>query len=80
VIIARQPWWVSRSNFKSSSGGPRICIGWRYGMLFMKSVLVNFLRNYEASSELNYKELDYELIISMKIAQKTMISIKKRDF
>jgi cytochrome P450 len=71
-----------KPNFQSSNlpGGPRICIGWRYGMLFVKSCLVNFLRNYKASTSLKFEELDYEITISMKIIQRCMISIEKRDF
>lgn len=61
-------------------GGPRICIGWRYGTLFVKSVLANFLRKYEVDTTLKYEELSFELLISMKVVQKCMITLKKRDF
>jgi cytochrome P450 len=60
------------------SGGPRLCIGWRYGMLFMKACLVNFLRNYEATTSLKFEELEYEVTLTMKIVQRCMISVKKR--
>lgn len=61
-------------------GGPRLCIGWRYGMLFMKSTLVNFLRNYEVETNLKFKELTFQMTLSMKIVQKNMISLRKRSF
>lgn len=60
------------------SGGPRICIGAKYGMLFMKTVLVNFLRKYKIKSNLKYDELDFEISISMKIVQRYMISLELR--
>jgi hypothetical protein len=56
----------------------RYGIGWRYGMLFVKTILVNFLQNFEAFSTLEYKKLEFELKISMKIAQQTMIRVQKR--
>jgi cytochrome P450 len=61
-------------------GGPRICIGWRYGMLFMKTVLANVLRNYELSTDIKYDEMIYELILSLRIVQKTMIRVRRRHF
>lgn len=61
------------------TNGPRICIGWRYGMMFMKTLLANFLRKYEVTSPLKFEELEFELVITLKIVQKSMIAIKKRQ-
>jgi cytochrome P450 len=62
------------------TGGPRICIGWRYGMLFTKTCLVNFLRNFEATTSLKFEELKYEVSLSMKIVQGCRVSIRKRGY
>ena len=61
------------------SGGPRICIGLKYAMNVMKIVLVHFLRNYEITTSLKYEELEMKIAISLKISQKYMIQIKKRN-
>ena len=45
----------------------------------MKTVLANFLRAYEISSSLKYEELEFEISLSMKIAQHCMISLVKRE-
>lgn len=47
-------------------------------MLFVKTVLVNVLRNFEVSTNLRYQELELEFSISLKVAQKCMINVKKR--
>lgn len=61
------------------TGGPRICIGWRYGMMFMKTVLANVLRKYEIGSKLTFEELEYEFTVSMKVVQRAMITLSTRQ-
>jgi hypothetical protein len=36
----------------------------------MKACLVNFLRNYEATTSLKFEELEYEVTLTMKIVQR----------
>lgn len=44
----------------------------------MKALLVNFLRQYEASTSLKFDELDLEITLSLRIVQRCMISLKER--
>jgi len=62
------------------AGGLRLCIGWRYGMLFMKTVLANFLRKYEINSPLKYEDLSFEMKLSMQIVQRCMVTLSEREF
>ena len=61
-------------------GGPRHCIGSKYAMLFMKTCLANFLRNYEIDTTLKYDELDFRVSVTLKINQPTKISLKRRHY
>lgn len=61
------------------SGGPRICIGLKYAMNVMKIILVHFLRNYKITTSLKYEELQMKIAVSLKISQKYMIQIEKRN-
>ena len=61
------------------SGGPRICIGLKYAMNVMKIILVHFLRNYKITTSLKYEALQMKIAISLKISQKYMIQIEKRN-
>lgn len=46
----------------------------------MKTVIANLLRAYEVNTTLKYDELTFELMLTMKIVQRWMISLKARDF
>lgn len=61
------------------TGGPRLCIGWRYAMLLMKVYLINFFRNYTVDTRLKYDEITLTFAPSICITQKHMIEIKKRE-
>lgn len=58
--------------------GPKICLGYRYAMMFMKIFLANFLSNYKIETNLKFEELDMKLAISSKIFQPANIVIRKR--
>ena len=60
--------------------GSRICIGMKYAMNVMKINLAHFLRNYKVTTNLKYQELQFHFSISIKIVQKNMISIEKREY
>lgn len=62
------------------SGGARYCIGSKYAMLFMKTCLSNFLRNYEVDTSLKYEEIQFRVSVTLKILQETSISLKPRNF
>ena len=66
--------------FLPFGGGPRICMGMKYGMNVMKINLAHFLRNYFVKTNLKYEELTFEFTLSIKIQQKSMIRIEKREF
>lgn len=59
--------------------GPRMCIGWRYSMMFMKTMMVHLVRNFEFSTSLKYENLEYEISLTMKIAQKYKVVVRQRD-
>jgi cytochrome P450 family 313 len=59
--------------------GPRMCLGYRYGITLMKIQLVNFLLRYEVDTSLKYEELEFELNTTLNICQGYMIRIKKRQ-
>lgn len=61
------------------TGGPRLCIGWRYAMLFMKIYIANFFRHYTVDTRLKYEELTLMFAPSISILQKHMITINKRE-
>lgn len=61
------------------TGGPRLCIGWRYAMLLMKVYLANFFRQYTVDTRLKYDEITLSLAPSIIIDQKHMITIKNRE-
>lgn len=60
------------------TGGPRLCIGWRYAMLLMKVYLANFFRTYTVDTRLKYDDLTLTFAPSITITQKHMIEIKRR--
>lgn len=63
-----------------SLGGPRLCIGNKYAMMFMKTFLTHFLRKYEVDTTLKYDELEFRVSVTLKITQETKISMKRRKF
>lgn len=60
------------------TGGPRLCIGWRYAMVLMKVYLANFFRHYTVDTRLKYDEITLTFAPSIVINQKHMVEIKKR--
>ncbi|XP_070505827.1 probable cytochrome P450 313a4 [Chironomus tepperi] len=58
--------------------GPRMCIGWRYAMFFMKIQLANILLRYEVDSDMKLEEVNFQLHVTMNSAQGYNISIKER--
>lgn len=58
IIIAFNSSWF-HCNLSTVSAGPRSCIGRKYGMLKLKILLANILRQYKINSKLT--EADYKL-------------------
>lgn len=60
--------------------GPRICLAYKYAMIFLKVVLADLLRNYELETTLKYDELKVDFSVLLKIEQGQKLRIKKRVF
>ena len=66
--------------FVPFSGGPRICLGFKYATNIMKTAVCYLLRNYKITSNLIYEELDVKILLVTRIVQDYMIQIEKRNF
>ncbi|XP_063695954.1 cytochrome P450 4C1-like isoform X3 [Culicoides brevitarsis] len=62
------------------SAGQRNCIGMKYSLLAMKTMLCYLLRNYKFNTTLKYSELKFKMALDLKIVNKHMVSIEKRKF
>lgn len=60
------------------SGGKRDCVGLKYAMMFLKTILVKLLREYEFTTPLKLKDLKLTVHISLKLINKHMVEIKPR--
>uniref|UniRef100_A0A182IQY6 Uncharacterized protein n=1 Tax=Anopheles atroparvus TaxID=41427 RepID=A0A182IQY6_ANOAO len=60
------------------SGGPRGCIGYRYAMLSLKTMLALILRNYELSTSLRLEDLRYQYQISLNLAFPHAVQLRRR--
>ncbi|KAG5669151.1 hypothetical protein PVAND_017046 [Polypedilum vanderplanki] len=58
--------------------GPRMCIGWRYSMILIKTLLANILLKYEIDTNLKFHELEFETCPILKVCQGYLVSIKER--
>jgi cytochrome P450/NADPH-cytochrome P450 reductase len=58
--------------------GPRMCIAWRFAMMFMKLTLATFLMRYEVDTSLKQSDIEREFEAAVGKRSGT-ISIKKRD-
>lgn len=62
------------------SAGQRNCIGQKYSLLAMKTMLCHLLRNYRFKTSLKYSDLKFKMALDLKIVNKHMLSIEKRKF
>ncbi|XP_065082895.1 uncharacterized protein LOC135705214 [Ochlerotatus camptorhynchus] len=62
-------------SFLPFSGGPRNCIGYKYGLMSMKIMLCHLLRAYRFRSPLKMDQLQLKMSITLKIANKHMVQI-----
>ena len=60
------------------SGGPRGCIGYRYAMMSLKTLLAQLLRNYELMTELRYEDIRYQYQISLNLAFPHAVRLRRR--
>lgn len=61
------------------SGGKRDCVGLKYAMMFLKTILVKVLRQYKFTTQLKFEELKYSVHISLKLINKHMVQVEKRS-
>ncbi|XP_052890475.1 probable cytochrome P450 313b1 [Anopheles moucheti] len=64
--------------FLPFSAGPRNCIGYKYGLMSMKVMLCHLLTAYRFSTNLTMEQLILKLDITLKIANKHLVSIVRR--
>lgn len=60
------------------STGRRNCIGHRYAMLSMKIILLKLLQAYKFSSDLNYDDLRFKAVLTLKLVGDHSVSIASR--
>jgi cytochrome P450 len=62
------------------SGGPRICIGYKYANMAMAIVLVHLLRNFRFTTNLKLDELKWDFCITLRLANKHMVKVERREW
>uniref|UniRef100_A0A182NRL9 Cytochrome P450 n=1 Tax=Anopheles dirus TaxID=7168 RepID=A0A182NRL9_9DIPT len=60
------------------SGGARGCIGYRYAMMSLKTLLAQILRSYELTTQLRYEDIRYEYQISLNLAFPHAVQLRRR--
>ncbi|XP_053691289.1 cytochrome P450 4c21-like [Sabethes cyaneus] len=61
------------------SGGPRNCIGYKYGLMSMKIMMCHLLRAYRFRTPLKMDQLQLKMSITLKIANKHLVQIERRQ-
>jgi cytochrome P450 len=69
---------VHNYAFIPFTGGPRLCIGWRYAMFFMKVYLSHFFRHYTVDTTQKFEDIKLTFAPSVVFENKHMVSIKRR--
>ncbi|KAG5684358.1 hypothetical protein PVAND_013593 [Polypedilum vanderplanki] len=69
---------VNPHAYAPFSGGKRICPGFKYSIMFMKIFLAKFFKTYTVDTKLKYEDISLEMTPTMVIAQKYMVTLKKR--
>lgn len=62
------------------SNGSRNCIGMKYSLLAMKTMLCFLLRRYKFTTNLEYSKLQLKMCLDLKISDKHMVMIEPRHF
>ncbi|XP_058817436.1 cytochrome P450 4C1-like [Topomyia yanbarensis] len=60
-------------------GGPRICIGYRYAMLSMKSMITQVVREYRLETRMRLEDIRPSHEITLKLPEGILISVAKRE-
>lgn len=67
-------------QFIPFSGGPRNCIGSKYAMVVMKTVLTYILRNFRVTTKLKLEELEVRMDINIFLLNGHMVQIENRNY
>lgn len=67
-------------SFIPFGGGPKNCVGFQYAMFSMKVMLSALLRQYRFSSNLKMADLDMRCELNLKLNNKHMVKIERRDW
>ncbi|XP_054260183.1 cytochrome P450 4C1-like [Macrosteles quadrilineatus] len=72
---------VSRSKFTfiPFSGGPRDCIGKKYGMMIMKVMLVHILRRYKVKAVMNIHKIKRKLVVALVSTEGYKVELEPRS-
>jgi cytochrome P450 family 4 len=67
-------------SFLPYSGGPRICIGYKYAPISMKVALTYLLRKFRFSTDLKIDELKWSFGITQRLENKHLVTAKRREW
>uniref|UniRef100_A0A1B0DA01 Uncharacterized protein n=1 Tax=Phlebotomus papatasi TaxID=29031 RepID=A0A1B0DA01_PHLPP len=58
--------------------GPRNCIGFKYGMMSMKTAIAHTIRNLKFSTKLKLEELRFEIDVTLKLVNQHLVTVEIR--
>ncbi|EDS36715.1 cytochrome P450 [Culex quinquefasciatus] len=61
------------------SGGARGCIGSRYAMMSLKTILSEMLRNYKLTTDIRYEDMEFKFKVSMHLAYDHRVFLEPRN-
>uniref|UniRef100_A0A1L8E4G7 Putative cytochrome n=1 Tax=Nyssomyia neivai TaxID=330878 RepID=A0A1L8E4G7_9DIPT len=65
-------------SFIPFSAGPRNCIGFKYGMMSMKTAIAHSIRNLKFSTKLTLEELRFEIDVTLKLVNGHLVTVERR--
>lgn len=71
---------VNSYSYVSFSKGPRNCIGGKYGMMALKTLLAHLLRNFKLTTTIKMHEVRFHFHISAFMTEQRPFEIQKRKF
>ncbi|GAB0100688.1 Cytochrome P450 [Sergentomyia squamirostris] len=65
-------------SFIPFSAGPRNCIGFKYGMMSMKTAIAHTIRNLKFSTDLKLEDLRFEIDVTLKLVNTHLVTVERR--